>query len=59
MQDIYTMWEVKFKNEDLNKIGQDSFMARSKEEAVSSFRACYRHHVYTILEVTNTNVTWE
>ena len=32
-------------------IGNDTFTEATKQEAISAFRACYRHDTYTIISI--------
>lgn len=52
--DKETTWIVKFQNMETGKTGEDKFTARNRGEAVYSFKECYRHAVYKILDVINT-----
>lgn len=56
MERKYTTWIVKFKNVETGNIGEDKFEAYSRGDAIHSFKECYRHAVYEILEVINTEV---
>lgn len=49
---VLSDWTIKAKSEETGKIFEDKFPACSRVEAISSFNACYRHGIYTILEVT-------
>ena len=42
-------YEITFKRN--GTIGYDIFTAKSKQEAIQSFKACYRHDTYIIISV--------
>ena len=52
MEKIYKTYIVKARRESNGKIFTDKFTAYSESDARCCFRECYRHDVYTILEVT-------
>lgn len=51
MGKVCSDWTVKAKNEETGKVFEDKFPASSKGDAISAFKACYRHSTYTVLEV--------
>ena len=51
MEKIYKTYTVKARRESNGKIFTDKFTAYSETDARYCFRECYRHDVYTILEV--------
>lgn len=52
MERTYKTYIVKARRESNGKEFTDKFTAYSKADARCCFRECYRHDVYTILEVT-------
>lgn len=44
-------WTVKARSEETGIIFTDKFPASSKGEAIAAFKECYRHRIYTVLEV--------
>ena len=51
MEKTYKTYTVKARRESNGKIFTDKFMAYSEADACCYFRECYRHTVYTILEI--------
>lgn len=51
MKKVCSDWTVKVRNEETGKVFEDKFPASSKGEAIAAFKACYRHNIYTVLEV--------
>ncbi len=43
-------YKVTFKRSN-GTIGSDIFTAKTKQEALSSFNACYRHDTYIVISV--------
>lgn len=52
MERTYKTYTVKARRESNGKEFTDKFTAYSEADARCCFRECYRHDVYTILEVT-------
>ena len=52
MEKIYKTYTVKVRRESNGKTFTDKFTAYSEADVHCCFRECYRHDVYTILEVT-------
>lgn len=52
MEKIYKIYIVKARRESNEKVFTDKFTAYSEVDARCCFRECYRHNVYTILDVS-------
>lgn len=52
MKKVYSSWTVKVRREENGKVFEDKFPASSRGEAIAAFKECYRHGIYTVLEVT-------
>lgn len=52
MEKIYKTYTVKARRESNGKIFTDKFNAYDEVDARCCFRECYRHDVYTILDVS-------